>query len=403
MKITDVSIYTVQRAGSDFGLGQFDDGPRGGAPLEDGTVSAHPLSIFPEYKNVEIDHRTFGPAAYAPFVVELHADNGVSGFAVNHGGGEIAARLVRDQFSSFLVGQNPFDSNRIWEQMYRSQLATSQGGLAYMAISAIDLALWDLKAKLLDKPVCELIGGRTKEALPCYVTTFPSVMEHMAGHGFAGVKIASPWGVADGRRGLDRIEQMVVEAKDIFGGDTTLMIECFMSWDLDFATKAARRLKRYGIDWIEDPLLADSSTAKYREVRDSIRPTRLAVGNLMWGYNRFYSLITEGAVDVIQPELQWSGGLTEALRIAAIARGRGIPIIAHTCGVYSYHFTMANIDAPIAEYMAPGEGTEVRAKGHVIIGEPAPKDGYIHLSDEPGFGIELERSLLIPLQERSHD
>ena len=116
----------------------------------------------------------------------------------------------------------------------------------------------------------------------------------------------------------------------------------------------------------------------------------------MWGHNRFYSLIAEDGADVIQPEIQWAGGMTATMRIAAMARGRGLPVILHSCGVYSYHFTMAHIEAPYAEYYVPGDGTKVIPKRHAIIGEPAPDNGYITLNDKPGFGIDLQRSLLQP-------
>jgi L-rhamnonate dehydratase len=392
VKITDIKLYTVETAGSDYGQGQR---ARGGIETSKPTVSAHPLSIFDRYKQVDVVDKAFGPWSYAPFVVELETDAGVSGFAVNHGGGALSCRIVRNHFAQFLENRNPFDTNQIWEEMYRSQLPTGQGGVHYMAMSAVDLALWDLKGKLLGRPVYELIGGRTRETLQCYVTTFPAVMHHMVDKGFSAVKVASPYGAADGRRGLLELERVIAEARQLFGKDVGLMVECYMSWDLDFVVKAAELLEKYEVDWIEDPLLADASTSAYREVRNLIKPLRLAVGNLMWGESRFYSLIAEGATDVVQPELQWSGGLTAALRIAAVARGRGIPVIPHTCGVYSYHFTMAHVEAPVAEYMPPGDATQVVAKGHAIRGEPAPVDGQIYLGDAPGFGIELERSVLI--------
>lgn len=398
MRITDVKLYTVDPKGSDYGPGQHEPGISRGVPVGEGTVSAHPLSIFPRYKHVDVD-KAFGPWSYAPFVVELETDAGVSGFAVNHGGGALSARIVRDHFQQFVEDRNPFDSNQIWEEMYRSQLPTGGGGVHYMAMSAVDLALWDLKGKLLGRPVYDLIGGRTRETLTCYVTTFPAVMHNMVDKGFAAVKVASPWGAADGRRGLIELDKLMASAREMFGREAGLMVECYMSWDLDFTVKAAALLKKHDVDWIEDPLLGDASISAYREVRELIKPLRLAVGNLMWGNSRFHGLINEYGADVVQPELQWSGGLTEALRIGAMARGRGIPIIPHCAGVYSYHFSIAHVDSPVTEYLAAGDATKVVAKGHVIIGEPAPEDGQIYLGDAPGFGIELERSLLVPLAE----
>jgi L-rhamnonate dehydratase len=385
-KITSLNLYLVDTAGADLGPGNTWNAK---------TFKAHPLSIFPEYKTVNT--RTWmGPSAYRPVVVELETDSRVTGFAINHGGGAASAALIHSAFRQFVEGASPFDSNKIWELMCRTQQSTDQGGIAYMAMSAIDLALWDLRGKLLDKPVYDLAGGKTKGPIHCYVTTHPTIMEYMANKGFRGVKMSCPWGPVDGREGMDNIEQMVIKARDLFGGTASLMIECYMGWNRDFTVKMAERLRKYEIDWIEDPLLGDAAISSYRDIRNCIKPTQLAIGNLMWGDNRFHTLINEDGADVIQPELQWAGGMTAALRIAAMARPRNLPVILHSAGVYSYHFTMSQIESPYAEYYVPGDGTKVIPKRHAIIGEPAPDNGYITLSDKPGFGIELERSLLRP-------
>ncbi|MEX1134572.1 MAG: hypothetical protein WED83_07000, partial [Acidimicrobiia bacterium] len=224
MKITSVDIYTVDTSGADYGPGNT---------WSSTGVKAHPLSIFPEYKETDAAH-WMGPAAYRPLVIELQTDVGVSGFAVNHGGGATSAAVVDSVYRRFLEGASPFDGNKLWEEMFRAQLTTGQGAVTYMALSAVDLALWDLRGKLLERPVYDLIGGRTKDSLHCYVTTHPTIMQHMANEGFRGVKLSCPWGPADGREGIDKIESMVVEARDLFGGQSSIMIECYMGWNIDF-------------------------------------------------------------------------------------------------------------------------------------------------------------------------
>lgn len=391
MKITEMKLYLVDQTNADYGPG------RGWSSK---AIKAHPMSVFSEYKNV--DHSSWvGPLAYKPFVVELETDVGVSGFAVNHGGGLLSCALLDKSFRRFIVGKNPLDHTRIWEQMYRAQLPTGQGGISYMAISALDLALWDLRGKLFEQPVYNLIGGATKEALHCYVTTHPSVMEHMANKGFRGVKLSCPYGPADGRRGIDEIEAMVIKARDLFGGEAEVMIECYMSWDRDFLLRVAKRLEKYEVKWFEDPLHPDVPMPQYAEVARLIKPAQIALGNQVWGQQRFHGLINEGAADIIQPELQWAGGLTEALRIGAMARGQGKVVIPHSAGVYSYHFGMAHMETPYSEYYVPGDGIKIVPKGHILTGEPAPVDGYVTLSDEPGFGVGLNRDLLIPFEGAS--
>jgi L-rhamnonate dehydratase len=172
-----------------------------------------------------------------------------------------------------------------------------------------------------------------------------------------------------------------------------------MGWDDYFTVAVAERVRRFDVEWIEDPLLADASILRYRELRRAIRPIQLAVGNLMWGEQRFHSLIEEGGADVVQPELQWAGGLTSALRIGAMCRGRGLKVVPHWSGVYSYHFTLAHMEAPYAEYVAHlGDRTQVIPKGGAIVGEPAPVDGHVVLADEPGFGIQLNRDVIRPFR-----
>jgi len=403
VKITSVNVYTVDRAGNDYGSPSQPRPSRGDRPAGVGSPQLrmpHAMAVFPEFRGGAPGWKGHHPNGYgyAPFVVEIETDSGHRGFVVNHGGGLLACEVIDGFFRPLVEGKNPFDTNLIWEQMYRSQMLWGQGGTAYMAMSAIDLALWDLKGKLLEKPVYDLIGGRTCDALPCYVTTFEPVMQHMADKGFCGVKIQVTHGPAD-PDGIEQVEQLTARARDLFAPNLPLRLECFMGWDDQFTVAAAQRVRRYEVEWIEDPILADASTSRYRRLRRSIRPIQLAVGNLMWGEQRFHSLIEEGGADVIQPELQWSGGLTSALRIAAMCRGRGLKVIPHWSGVYSYHFTMAQTEAPYAEYVAHlGDRTKVLAKGHAIIGEPAPVDGHVMLSDEPGFGIHLNRDVIQPYE-----
>ena len=396
-------MYTVDPAANDYG-GPPQPRPPLGYRLqktdpEPELRMPHPMYAFPELRNfASAAWRGYNGLgwAYAPFVVEIETDSGTRGFAVNHGGGELACEVVDGFFRPLIEGKSPFDTNLIWEQMHRSQLLWDQGGVASMAMSAVDLALWDLKGKLLERPVYDLIGGRTSETIPVYVTTFEPVMEHMATKGFCGAKIQVTHGPED-PDGVAQVEALTERAREIFGSNFPLRLECFLGWNEPFTIAVAERVRRFDVEWIEDPLLADASIRRYRELRRAIRPIQLAVGNLMWGEQRFHDLIEEGGADVIQPELQWAGGLTGALRIAAMCRGRGLKIVPHWSGVYSYHFTQAHFEAPYAEYVGHlGDRTEVVPKRGAILSEPAPVDGHLVLGDEPGFGIGLNRDVIRP-------
>lgn len=178
-----------------------------------------------------------------PYVVELETDEGYTGFAANYGGGQYACDVIDTHYRRFIEGANPFDVERIWEQMYRAQLPYGQRGISMMAISGVDLALYDLVGKITGQPVYNLFGGKSKDEIPCYVTTHMDIMEHMVGEGFFGVKLAAPWGPADGKEGLRKTEEMVAETVETFGEDMDVMIDAYMAWDKEFTVRAAERLR----------------------------------------------------------------------------------------------------------------------------------------------------------------
>jgi L-rhamnonate dehydratase len=130
------------------------------------------------------------------------------------------------------------------------------------------------------------------------------------------------------------------------------------------------------------------------ELRAHISPIQVAIGNLEFDYKAFAAILAARACDVIQPEMQWCGGLTAVRRIAAMAKPTGVPVIPHGSGVYNYHFVMSNLNSPFAEYLSVGDGTAIRPIFDAILGEPLPVNGHVTLSNAPGFGVELNRELI---------
>jgi L-rhamnonate dehydratase len=393
MEIEDIRLYTLT-SGQQGERGAADgESQYWGGGWHNDVEHANPMSMY----DADVADRSFwqGPGQ-DPFAIEIELEDGTVGVAANYGGGRYACDVVDTHLRRFVEGASVFDTERIWEQMYRSQLPADQGGIYYMAMSGIDLALWDAKGKVTGQPVYNLIGGRTHDRIPCYVTTHPSIMEHVADEGFIGVKLAMPWGPADGRSAIGEIVDIVAEARETFDAGTELMLECYMGWDSEFTVRVAERIREYDVKWIEDPLVPDHPEARYAEIKDTVKPIQLAAGNLEFGHRSFHRLLDTGAVDILQPELQWIGGLTEACRIASMAKPHDVPVIPHCAGVYNYHFVAAHTNAPFAEYIMPGDGTTIGPIFEAIEGEPVPEDGAITLPDDPGFGVELDRDRLSP-------
>lgn len=127
----------------------------------------------------------------------------------------------------------------------------------------------------------------------------------------------------------------------------------------------------------------------------------MAVGNFEFGYKAYHQFLEAG--DIIQPEVQWAGGMTEVRRIAEMAKAHGLLVIPHGATVYNYHFVISHTNAPYAEYLTVADGTEIRPLFDAIEGKPVPEDGSIELSDDPGFGVELNRAILEPFYPRVND
>jgi L-rhamnonate dehydratase len=396
MKITDIKLYTLVTGdtgarGASHGESQYWGG---GWPSR--SLIACPMSVHPAYSRIR---SLWMGGGQDPFVIEIFTDEGASGFCANYGGGAFACSIIDQHLKRFLIGQDPFNIELIWDQMNRSTLPYGLGGLTSMAMSGIDLALHDLTAKALNLPVYKFIGGQTKETIPCYVTIHPDSVDSWRDCGFLGVKIAAPWGVESGRSGIRKIADIIQKLRADLCDGMEIMVDCYLSWDVEFTLRVAERVRDCDVKWFEDPLQNGWATGQNAYLRERIAPTLLATGNLEFHYKACHDIISRNATDVIQPELQWCGGLTPARRIAAMAKPYDMPVIPHCASVYNYHFVMANTNSPYAEYISVGEGRDIQPIFSLIEGEPLPVDGKITLDpDKPGFGVELRRELLAPYQ-----
>lgn len=396
MKIKDIRLYTISSGqsgarGAAAGESQY----WGGGWIANSLV-ANPMSVYPQYAGL----RTLwmGPGQ-DPYVIEIETDSGEVGFAANYGGGPFACAIIEQHFKRFLIGQDPLNIEMIWDQMNRATLPYGIDGLCGMAIAGVDLALWDLKGKILGQPVYRLLGGATKERIPCYVTTLPDCATHWIGRGFTGIKIAAPWGAESGHEGLLKMEALLRKLRADVGETIDIMVDCYLSWDIEFATRLAQRVQDLDIRWFEDPLPNGWATESNRLLRSKLGPIQLATGNLEFHEKAFFAILQEHATDIIQPEIQWCGGLTATRRIAAKAKMYNIKVIPHCASVYNYHFVISQSNSPFAEFISVGDGTEVQPIFTALTDEPLPVDGHIALDpDKPGFGVGLNREILVPYQ-----
>ncbi len=375
----------VQVRASVIASGGVDPAERADAHWLDGRM-ATPMSRYRGYETTA----SFGLDTYATFLVEVETDTGVVGVGLSHGGVP-ACFIVERHLARFVEGQDPTRIGLIWDQLWRSTLHYGRKGLVVNALSAVDLALWDLAGRLRDEPVHELLGGAVHDQLAFYATgPRPDLAER---HGFIGGKLPLRHGPADGADGLRDNVAAVAAMRALVDDDFFLALDCWMGLDLAYATALAHAIAPYGVAWVEECLPPDDYWG-YAELRRRLPPgMALTTGEHEAGLQGFRLLIDMGCCDAVQPDLRWCGGLTEALRIAAYADAHGVRFLPHVSSVYAYHLLFARAATPYAEFLmsSPDAASVEPYFGALLVDEPVPVGGRIHLSalDRPGFGIEL--------------
>jgi L-alanine-DL-glutamate epimerase-like enolase superfamily enzyme len=275
--------------------------------------------------------------------------------------------------------------------MWQSTLYYGRKGIAVCAISAVDLALWDLCGKLRDEPVYRLLGGETKDAIPCYVTGVqPARYQEL---GFFGAKLPLPHGPADGREGLKANVELVARAREAVGPDFDLMLDCYMALTVPYTIELVETLKPYRVRWIEEPLPPDDYDGHAR-IKAACPWQWITTGEHEFSRYGFRELIARSCVDILQPDLTWVGGVTEARKIAAMAAAHDLPVVPHGSGVFSSHFQMAFTNTPFQEVLAmsPDGMTIMPLWGNLFSGDPMPEQGRIRPPDRPGWGITLDHA-----------
>ena len=352
---------------------------------------ATPMSRYPEYRQ---SRRSFGINVLGTLVVEIEASDGTVGFAVTTGG-EPAAYIVEKHLARFLEGRDPRQIEKIWDQMYFSTQYYGRKGLVVNAISGVDLALWDLLGKLRGEPVYQLLGGAVRDELVFYATgARPDIAKEL---GFIGGKLPLHHGPAEGDEGFAKNIAMLEDMRGKVGDDFWLMLDCWMSLDLNYAIRLAESAQYFGLKWIEEALSPDDYWG-YAELKRSTPPGMLVTTGeheaTRWG---FRMLMEMECCDIIQPDVGWCGGITELQKISAMADSRGVMVIPHGSSVYSYHFVITRHNSPFAEFlmMAPEADKVVPMFHPQLLGEPVPVNGRLKLPDTPGFGVELNRSIAL--------
>jgi D-galactarolactone cycloisomerase len=329
-------------------------------------------------------------------LVQVETDEGITGLGSSSGNGELIAMIVAKVLKPLLVGMDPTEIDAIWDQAYvrggHKEFGTR--GVGVVALSGIDIALWDILGKVRGVPLYQLLGGKCRDKVPVYATALypeePSKVAKrargFADQGFHGVKIKVGFD-------LDQDIRIVRAVRAELGKDFVIMTDANQGYSVDIALKAGDAFADCGAFWLEEPLFVEDIPG-HAILREKGR-TPIAVGeNLHMSY-AFENFIARDAVDFIQPDVARAGGITEIKKITALAAKYNVPVSFHTWGdgvalAASIHLSAALQDCIVMEldYTYNPLREELLREPFKVL------NGYLIPSEQPGLGIELNPEAL---------
>jgi L-alanine-DL-glutamate epimerase-like enolase superfamily enzyme len=335
-------------------------------------------------------------------VVEVFTDDGQVGIGNAALAPQVTKQVIDLYLQPLLIGQDPWDTDFLWQHMYRKTMAFGRKGIGMAAISAVDIALWDLLGKSARQPVYRLIGGRTKPRIPVYASRLYSVpLNELAAEakrykeeGYQAMKLRFGWGPTDGAAGMQRNLELIRTVRETVGDGIDVMADAYMGWTLDYAKRMLPLLEPFHLRWLEEPVIPDDVHG-YAELKSYGR-IPIAGGEHEFTLYGFRELLEARAVDYIQFDTNRVGGITQARKIAALAESYSVPVIPHAGQMHNYHVVMASLNSPMAEYF-PIVDVEVGNElfWYIFGGEPKAKGGFIDLDENvPGLGLSINEKAL---------
>lgn len=344
---------------------------------------ANPMSRYPKVKA----HRSLWLPKWDNVWARVTLEDGTIGYGQTGYGLPVAA-VIAQHFAPQLIGEEIMAGEKLADMLYRMTTVYGAAGLASYAVSAVDLACWDARAKMLDMPVYELMGGPSKEKIFCYATG--NDVEWYKELGFKAFKLACPYGPADGLDGIRKNEEFVANAREIIGDESELMLDCWMAFDIEYTVRLAETLRPYRLKWMEEYLVPDDYDA-HVAVRDRLPWQTLATGEHWYTAFPFQWAINHHVCDILQPDINWCGGFSTVQKVTAAASAAHIDVILHGGGntAFGQHFSHGSPHVKWLECFVgtpPGVPLE---EAWVLPGQANPVDGWLTPSDAPGFGLEI--------------
>jgi L-alanine-DL-glutamate epimerase-like enolase superfamily enzyme len=307
------------------------------------------------------------------------------------------ADVIRRSLAPLLVGKDPLAIEAIHDEMLRLD-RHGRSGLFMTGLSPVDCALWDLKGKVLGLPIWRLLGGPTRARVPAYASTLghsvepdaaAATAEKYAAMGYSAQKWFFAYGPEHGAAGVAANLDMALAVREAVGPHYRLMFDVVMRWTADYAIAMVRKLAAVDPAWVEEPVPPER-VGTLRRIRDAA-PVPIATGEHVYTRWQVKQLLEAGALDVVQTDPDWCGGITEQLKICALASSFDVPVVAHGHSLLAALHLAGAMPAsviPEVEFLVLAQP----AKQYFHAPYREPVDGDLALPDEPGLGIALDPS-----------
>jgi len=324
-------------------------------------------------------------------VVKVLTDEGIVGIGYTMGA---CASIVEKNLRGLLIDEDPFCVEKLWNKMFYGNLRAGRKGEVIRAISAVDIALWDIMGKAVDKPLYKLLGGY-RDKVPVYASGgyyqeskgIDGLVKEMTSYveqGFKAVKMKI------GRLSIKEDVERVKAVREAIGDDIQLMVDANNAWDILTAIRIGKELEKYSIFWLEEPVMPDNLHAN-RKVADAL-DVPIASGEIEYTRWGFHTLIENRAVDIIQPNAFVCGGISEWIKISALASAWDVPVAPHNAQDIHVHLAAATSNSLNVEYFLPSE--DIIKFSELLIEPNKPKDGYMEVPQKPGLGIDLNEKAI---------
>ncbi|RSL33967.1 mandelate racemase/muconate lactonizing enzyme family protein [Salibacterium salarium] len=348
--------------------------------------------------------------------VHIFTDEGVTGLGETFPRPSSAKRIIHDVFASMLIEKNPLDKEVIFEDLFQAIHYHGYGGAEMRALSAIDIALWDIFGKVTEQPIYRLLGGESRKEIPVYNTCVGhgaykdremflenpgDLAESLLNEGIKAMKIwpfdelsVPTRGQSITTEALRKGRAVIHEIRERVGDDIDIALEGHACWNLPSAIKIAQSLEEYNLMWLEDMVKADHPKALSQLRKATTTP--ICGSERLFTRFQYLSLIEHQAVDIVMPDITWTGGFTETKRIADLASVHQLPIAPHNCGGPIMNLANAHLCINIPNLFI---SEVVRAFYHTyfenIVTQPIQvKNGFMQIPEGVGLGAELKPNVL---------